>query len=91
MCIASGIDEAVKRILEKACEIRTYYWCGFSSRNGSSRPKHSQQMLKMRGRGGRGGPERGFGGRGGGGAGGRGGGGTSAHTTPTGAERRLPG
>ena len=70
-CIANGINEAVKRSLEQecevTCEIRMHYWRGFSSRNGSSKPKHSQQMLKMRGRGGRGGGE---GGERGGGKGG---------------------
>ena len=36
VCIASGIHEAVKRSLEKECEVtcelRTFYWRGFTSR-----------------------------------------------------------
>ena len=56
VCIASGIHEAVKQNLEKdcevTCELRSFYWLGFSSRNGSSKPKISQHALKMRGRGG---------------------------------------
>ena len=56
MCIESGIHEAVKRNLEKdcevTCELRSFYWLGFSSRNGSSKPKIAQHALKMRGRGG---------------------------------------
>ena len=97
VCIANGINEAVKRSLEKecevTCEIRTHYWRGFSSRNGSSKPKHSQQMLKMRGRGGRGGPGREFGGRGGRGSGGSGargrGGGTFHPHHPYGRKKEI--
>ena len=59
VCIASGIQEAVKRRLESKCEVtcvlKNFYWRGFSSHTRSSRPKLLQHALKMRGRGGAGG------------------------------------
>ena len=70
VCIASGIQEAVKRRLESECEVtcvlKNFHWRGFTSHNGISRPKLSQHALKMWGRGGRGGPGRAFGHGGGG-------------------------
>ena len=59
VCIASGIQEAVKRRLESKCKVtcvlKNFYWRGFSSHTRSSRPKLLQHALKMQGRGGAGG------------------------------------
>ena len=61
--IPRGIDHVAKKRLESECvvtgELKNFYWRGFVSHKGSSRPKPTQNKLKMRGRGGWGGPGRG--------------------------------
>ena len=65
--IVGGAGCAQKKQMESECVvtgvIQNFYWRGFVSQVGSSRPKMSQQYMKMRGGRGRGGPGRG--GRGG--------------------------
>ena len=61
--IVSGIEQVVRKQLESECvvtgELKNFYWRGFVSHKGSSRPKPTQHSMKMRGRGGWGGPGRG--------------------------------
>ena len=61
--IMRGIDHVAKKKLESECvvtgELKNFYWRGFVSHKGSSRPKPTQNKLKMRGRCGWGGPGRG--------------------------------
>ena len=58
--IVNSAGTALKREMESQCvvtgAVKNFYWRGFVSQNGSSRPRALQQQLKMRGGRGRGGP-----------------------------------